>query len=220
MLTIDPEELKNMNTLYDLYNIYNTLISLHVDDNKICRDYSEQCARLYTNSMKKCSDNKFTKFCNALNSFKEKYDQIYSLNTGVCNSSNILPLSQDKILLEVKDLDTEQLGGVKVESLKGFPPQSLGTKSQEASLDPVKEVRGDSGQEVRGDSVQQGIGGLVQQDIGDIQQSDTPVVEGKQSDNYNRVVSGAGTMLGAFSICMIMYKVKYIPYKNVNIAKK
>ncbi|SCO65466.1 Plasmodium vivax Vir protein, putative [Plasmodium vivax] len=109
-------------------------------------------------------------------------------------------------LQEVKDLDTEQLGGVKVESLKGFPPQSLGTKSQEASLDPVKEVRGDSGQEVRGDSVQQGIGGLVQQDIGDIQQSGTPVVEGKQSDNYNRVVSGAGTMLGAFSICMIMYK--------------
>ncbi|VUZ99425.1 PIR protein [Plasmodium vivax] len=179
-----------------------------------CHDYSAECVRKYKDSMEKCSNNKFTKFCNALNTFKEKYKKIDSVPLVVCKGNDILPLSNEEIIQKEKDIDTERFGGAKEQPLAGFPPKSLEIPSQETSVDSMQKGRGDSVQEERGDSVQTGRGDSVQEErgdsvpetLGDTQQPLSLSVEGKRTDNYNRVVSGAGTMLGAFSICMIMYK--------------
>ncbi|KMZ98984.1 hypothetical protein PVNG_03823 [Plasmodium vivax North Korean] len=203
MLVIDKEELKNMKTLYDLYSIYNTIISLQVEDQKTCDDYYSECVKKYKDSTGNCSNIKFTNFCNALKYFKEKYDKINSVSLGVCKSKNILPLPHVNIIPDEKGPVTEQLVGEEKQSLTGFSPQILGTPSQETSVNSVQETSVNS----------------VQVSLEDRQKAVSSSVEGKQNDDYNRVVSGAGTMLAAFSICMIMYKVKYIPYKNMNIDK-
>ncbi|KMZ88616.1 hypothetical protein PVBG_04825 [Plasmodium vivax Brazil I] len=211
MLVIEQEELKIMNTLYDLYNIYNKIIYLKVEDQKTCNDYYSVCVKKYTDSMGNCSNKEYTNFCNALKSFKEKYEKINSVSMGVCRSKDILPLPSEQILLEDKDHVTEQLVGEEEQSLESFSSHLLGIQSQEMVADPVQDEIKDS---VKGEKKVS-----VKEETGETQQPLSLSVEGKPTDNYNRVVSGAGTMLGAFSICMIMYKVKYIPYKNINIAK-
>ncbi|SCA83616.1 VIR protein [Plasmodium vivax] len=181
IFVIGKEELEHMNTLYDLYNIYNTIITLQVEDKKKCQDYYSVCVEKYTDSIRNCSNNKYTNFCNALKSFKEKYEKINSDSMGVCKSKNILPLPPEQTLLKEKNLDTEQTGGKQLQTLAGVPPQPLGTTSQETSEDSEQKVGGDLVQEVREDS--------VPETLEDTQQPPSLSVEGKQTDHYNRVVS-------------------------------
>ncbi|KMZ76972.1 hypothetical protein PVIIG_06149 [Plasmodium vivax India VII] len=191
MLVINQEELKNMKTLYDLYNIYNTLKSLEDENNKTCHEYSTECAKIYTTSMENCSNNNFTKYCNALNSFNEKYEKIDSVAMGVCNSKNILPLSNAEIISKEKDLDTEPSGGEQKPSLVDVPPQLLGISLQETPEDLVQKVREELVQEVRGDLMQGVRRDSVPETLGDTKQPLSLSVEGKQNGHYNRVVSGA-----------------------------
>ncbi|CAG9474664.1 unnamed protein product [Plasmodium vivax] len=181
MFVFGKEELEHMNTLYDMHNIYNTIISLHAEDKKTCHEYSEECVEKYTDSIGNCSNIKFTNFCKALKSFKEKYDKINSVPMGICKGKNILPLPPEQIQLEEKVLDTELLGGEQKQSLADISPQLLEIPSRETSVNSVQTGRGDSVQEERGDS--------LPETLGDTQQHLSLSVEGKQTDNYNRVVS-------------------------------
>ncbi|GAW79200.1 variable surface protein [Plasmodium gonderi] len=130
---IEEDQLKNMKTLYYLYDKYNQIISIRNNNIEQCKSYSNECLQKYQEAVKNCSNDNNSKYCTALSVFKTKYEElsngyIYSS----CNKDSLKKLISDKVTLEVKTFgDSEPnmlISGGFTDSLKPGKTVSVGNK--------------------------------------------------------------------------------------------
>lgn len=126
---IQDSHLANLTIFYDLYKMYNdiyTIIQDHDSDRTKCTSYSKDCAQKYEEAIKSCSKGTSSKFCEALNFFKGKYEQLKEY------------IIIDNCDLEVlKPLPSHERPTEEVPSLQNGSPES-------AKLDNILEEQGDS----------------------------------------------------------------------------
>ncbi|SBT73344.1 PIR protein [Plasmodium ovale] len=126
---IRSEYLNNMIIFYELYNKYNaihTTIQDYASDRTQCASYSKECAQKYEEAIKRCPKGTSSKFCEALNVFKGKYEQLKE------------DIIIDNCELEVlKPLPSHERPTEEVPSLQNGSPES-------AKLDNILEEQGDS----------------------------------------------------------------------------
>ncbi|CAG9474540.1 unnamed protein product [Plasmodium vivax] len=90
---IEEEHLKKMNILYDLYTIYYDIKNTSYNNVEMCNSHSTKCFQKFTEAIQSCSPAKNDKYCEALKSFKNKYEQLNENNKFPwCNKEYILPL--------------------------------------------------------------------------------------------------------------------------------
>ncbi|SBT01980.1 PIR Superfamily Protein, partial [Plasmodium ovale curtisi] len=98
MNVIDPEILKNMKLLYELYDNAVKIINIMEEPNykyeedKSCNDYIEKCDENYRKAMDRCINNNVD-YYNALKFFKGSYENLKEPNfdgSNTCNSSKFL----------------------------------------------------------------------------------------------------------------------------------
>ncbi|SBS82064.1 PIR Superfamily Protein [Plasmodium ovale curtisi] len=126
---IQDTHLENLTIFYDLYNMYNaiyTIIPDHDSDRTQCASYSKECAQKYEEAIKRCPKGTSSNFCEALNVFKGKYEQLKTF------------IIIDNCELEVlKPLPSHELPTEVVPSLKNGPPEPM-------TLDNILEEQRDS----------------------------------------------------------------------------
>ncbi|SBS94266.1 PIR Superfamily Protein [Plasmodium ovale curtisi] len=100
---INHDNLTLMTKIYDLYISYNEIskiINGNSDDFTKCLRYSKDCVQKYDDAIKKCPQDRVSKFCDALKVFKGKYEQLKENNfLDGCKIEELKPLSSDKNLL-------------------------------------------------------------------------------------------------------------------------
>ncbi|SBT03023.1 PIR Superfamily Protein [Plasmodium ovale curtisi] len=100
---INDDNLTLMTEIYDLYISYNEInkiINAHFGDLTKCFLYSKECVKKYKVAIEKCPRDKVTNFCNALEVFKGKYEQLKENNSVEgCEIEVLEPLSSEKISL-------------------------------------------------------------------------------------------------------------------------
>ncbi|SBS94355.1 PIR Superfamily Protein, partial [Plasmodium ovale curtisi] len=100
---INDYNLTLMTEIYDLYISYNEIskiINGNSDDFTKCLRYSKDCVQKYDDAIKKCPQDRVSKFCNALKDFKRKYEQLKEDNSvDGCKIEELKPLISDKNLL-------------------------------------------------------------------------------------------------------------------------
>ncbi|CAI7722622.1 PIR protein [Plasmodium vivax] len=122
---IDDSNLKEMKLLNELYTYYYEIISKQTsDENSSCSEYSQNCARQYKIARYVCIDNNYGLY-SALMDFKNTYEKLYEkdLNTGKCNSANIIKLPSEYDILRI--------------SLNGLNKLTLKTMMSAALLGPI-----------------------------------------------------------------------------------
>ncbi|SBT02425.1 PIR Superfamily Protein [Plasmodium ovale curtisi] len=80
---INHDNLTLMTKIYDLYISYNEIskiINGNSDDFTKCLRYSKECVKKYKVAIEKCPTGRVSNFCNALNVFKGKYEQLKEKN--------------------------------------------------------------------------------------------------------------------------------------------
>ncbi|SBT01016.1 PIR Superfamily Protein [Plasmodium ovale curtisi] len=76
---IQDRHLENLTIFYDLYHMYNDIYAIiqdHDSDRTQCASYSKECAQKYEEAIKRCPKGSSSNFCDALNVFKGKYEQL------------------------------------------------------------------------------------------------------------------------------------------------
>ncbi|VUZ96303.1 PIR protein, partial [Plasmodium vivax] len=90
---IEVEHLKKLNILYDLYTIYYDIKNTSYNNVEMCNSHSTKCFQKFTEAIQSCSTDKKDKYCEALKSFKNIYEQLNENNKFQwCNKVYILPL--------------------------------------------------------------------------------------------------------------------------------
>ncbi|CAI7724248.1 PIR protein [Plasmodium vivax] len=86
MKNIDPEILKNMELLYDLYNYQQRILDLLLnqvsseEDNNQCSFYTDKCYEKYITAINRCYGT-YDEFCKAVKDFKSTYDIVIKQGT-------------------------------------------------------------------------------------------------------------------------------------------
>ncbi|SBS99372.1 PIR Superfamily Protein [Plasmodium ovale curtisi] len=100
---ISDDNLAPMREIYDLYSSYNEIykiINALSGDLTQCSLYSKECVQKYEVAIKKCPRDKISKFCDALEVFKDKYEQIKKNNLiEGCEIEELKPLLSDETSL-------------------------------------------------------------------------------------------------------------------------
>ncbi|CAG9474667.1 unnamed protein product [Plasmodium vivax] len=115
MHEINTEDLEKMDILYHLNTIFHNIKMTSYDDEQNCTSHSAQCVQEFTKAIKSCSTTKKDKYCEALNSFKKKYEQFNGHNRfGGCNKeylSTLPPLGEEnepKAIITGPEADTSK----------------------------------------------------------------------------------------------------------------
>ncbi|KMZ77086.1 hypothetical protein PVIIG_05520 [Plasmodium vivax India VII] len=192
---INTEDLEKMNILYHLNTIFHNIKMTSYDDETKCKSHSTECFQKFTDAIKKCSTDKKDKYCKALKSFKQKYEQLNEDNMfGWCKKEYLSTLPP--------------LGGESVHSAKVREP--AGEKSK---VEPLQKEKRDQDLGA-GDNLEEKMQALKDP----IQQSFSPTEENPY-DNNTSIFTIFGIILSISAFSMITYKVKYITYKKHNILK-
>ncbi|KMZ83306.1 hypothetical protein PVBG_06153 [Plasmodium vivax Brazil I] len=85
MKNIDPENLKNMELLYDLYDYQQKILDrllneVSSEDKETCLYYTKNCYEKYVTAVKRCYGI-YDEFCKALKDFKSTYDIVIKQGT-------------------------------------------------------------------------------------------------------------------------------------------
>ncbi|KMZ77362.1 hypothetical protein PVIIG_05510 [Plasmodium vivax India VII] len=86
MKNIDPEILKNMELLYDLYDYQQKILDMLLnqvyskEDNNPCSFYTKNCYEKYVTAVNRCYGI-YDEFCKALKDFKSTYDNVIKQDT-------------------------------------------------------------------------------------------------------------------------------------------
>ncbi|KMZ76971.1 hypothetical protein PVIIG_06148 [Plasmodium vivax India VII] len=190
---IEEEHLKKMNILYDLNTIYHNIKFTPYNDEEKCNSHSDECVQKFREAIESCSTSKNDKYCEALKSFKNKYEEYNGDDTfGGCNKKYLskLPLlteeNKHSAILNEPAADTRQLES-HPEKIKD---QDLG-------------IQGDLEKE------RQKSTNLMQPPF-------SPAGE-DNNDNNISIFTIFGIILSISVFSTITYKVKYVTYKNNNI---
>ncbi|VUZ99420.1 PIR protein [Plasmodium vivax] len=112
---INTEDLEKMNILYHLNTIFHNIKMTSYDDETKCKSHSTECFQKFTDAIKKCSTDKKDKYCKALKSFKQKYEQLNEDNMfGWCKKeylSTLPPLEEEtkhKAIIKGQAADTSE----------------------------------------------------------------------------------------------------------------
>ncbi|KMZ99275.1 hypothetical protein PVNG_02158 [Plasmodium vivax North Korean] len=190
---INAEDLEKMNTLYHLNAIFYNIKMTSYGDKTKCSSYSDQCVQKFTDAIKSCSTTKKDKYCEALKSFKIKYEKF--------SGNNILPGCNKEYILSLPPLREED---------------ELEAIIMEPDAGASKEV---SHPEERKDQRIEAQGVLEQQEQESKQQMQPSLSPTEESNNENHIsiFTIFGIILSISVFSTITYKVKYITYKNNNI---
>ncbi|KMZ76755.1 hypothetical protein PVIIG_05863 [Plasmodium vivax India VII] len=196
---IEEEHLKKMNILYDLNTIYNNIKFTPYNDEKKCNSHSAQCFQEFTKAIKSCSPAKNDKYCEALKSFKNKYEKF--------NGNNRFGGCSKEYLLQLPPLGVENEHNAIV-----TPPEAGEFEAQlEQEEEEEKQVEKEENKQHLED----------QKDLAEGRQALIPPIlpsfsstGENNSDNNISIFTIFGIILSISVFSSITYKVKYITYEN------
>ncbi|KMZ88539.1 hypothetical protein PVBG_04748 [Plasmodium vivax Brazil I] len=192
--SIEEQHLKKMNILYDLNAIYYNIKNTSYYNKEKCSLHSDQCVQKFREAIKSCSSTNNDKYCNALNSFKKKYEKFNGNNRiGGCNK---------EYLLTLPPLEEENERSAIVKT-----PEADEAKAQQ--LKAEEENKQHLGDQVNLEKKNQVSTNLIQPSL-------SPTEESNYDNNIN-MYTIFGIILSISVFSTITYKVKYITYKNKNI---
>ncbi|SBT55287.1 PIR Superfamily Protein [Plasmodium ovale wallikeri] len=121
---IQDRHLENLKIFYYLYSMYNaihTIIQDDISDRAQCASYSKECAQKYEEAIKKCPKDTSSNFCEALNVFKRKYEQLKeSIKINNCELEVLKPLpSHQRLREELPLLQNESPEPAKLDNILG-----------------------------------------------------------------------------------------------------
>ncbi|VUZ99777.1 PIR protein [Plasmodium vivax] len=108
MKNIDPEILKNMELLYDLYDYQQKILDMLLnqvyskEDNNQCSFYTDKCYEKYVTAINRCYGT-YDEFYKALSDFKSTYDIVIEKGTNdiyKCKASTHFLLPKNDLVLE------------------------------------------------------------------------------------------------------------------------
>ncbi|KMZ83168.1 hypothetical protein PVBG_05773 [Plasmodium vivax Brazil I] len=199
---INDEDLEKMNTLYHLNAIFHNIKVTSYGDKTKCSSYSDQCVQKFKDAIKSCSADNNDKYCEALKSFKNKYEQLDENNNfRWCKKEYLSTLPP---LGEKNEQRLSETGPAADKSeLEEHPKEE---KNQDfGAQDDIQKEEEEEEEEVEGDDT-----------INTIQQSLSSAGENNNDNNIN-IYTIFGIILSISVFSTITYKVIYITYKNNNI---